>query len=1049
MPENFEVPTPILNSPFEEPQEYWYIREDQPPELRPGRRPPIVYPPSEQTTSWNLTDGVLKPAKDFPGGYRMELVAAIRDRVKAWRDSGYPGVTRTTLDLLGHWTRPDRAQRLFFAQLEATETIIFIHEARTDFLQGLDIPRDEPSQDRRDSGYDGFRRLACKMATGAGKTTVMGMVAAWSILNKVADRSNRTYSDVLLIICPNVTIRNRLRELDPGEGEASLYRTRDLVPSHMMPHLTQGKAVITNWHVLERKTAQEARVVRAGVREVRREAIYLGKENTTLRGKRYLTEKTFKQQVALGQIRPVPDSEVTDSSGNLKSVDVEREVYVESDTALVRRVLGRVVGSKENILVFNDEAHHAYRIGADASDEQLDFLDEERAEEFTREATVWIDGLDRIHKLRRINFCLDLSATPFYLSRTGHDTNKPFPWVVSDFALVEAIESGLTKIPQLATRDPSGADLPYYFNIWEWILKNLSAAERGGKRRDPKPGAVVKWAAHPITMMAQHWDATRDRWERESEYGRPPVFIVVCKNTRIAKAVYEWMAEGVNPKGVGPFKVKALRNLDGVANTIRVDSKVVSETDSDEAKDDETRWMRLTMDTAGRQDWPLDRQGRPMYPEGFEDLAVKLGRPLHPPGRDVRCIISVGMLTEGWDCQTVTHIVGLRPFMSQLLCEQVVGRGLRRASYEVDENGRFTEEVSKILGVPFELIPYKATDGAPPQPPAKRHHVYPIPQRQEGFEIRFPRIEGYTQAIRNRIAVDWGSVPSLAIDPTRIPPEVEMKAGIPSNMGRISLSGPGKVENLELERGKLRLQEVIFGIAHNLVTFYDAQEQTSVPAHALFPQLVQVVRTYLETKVTADTPGDIRDVAFSPYFGYVVERLFQSIHPDTLNGEAPEVPVYETSRDSGSTSEVDFWTGKAVRETTKSHLNYIVADTAKWEQSAAYFIDKHDAVRAFVKNENLGFAIPYLHDDSAHDYIPDFVIRLELPGEHYLILETKGYDPLEEVKKAAAERWVRAVNADGKYGHWQYVVAHKPTDVPALVESAAAEAGGCETPQPE
>ncbi len=179
-------------------------------------------------------------------------------------------------------------------------------------------------------------------------------------------------------------------------------------------------------------------------------------------------------------------------------------------------------------------------------------------------------------------------------------------------------------------------------------------------------------------------------------------------------------------------------------NTIRVDTKVIHETDVEGAKRDEVRWMRFTLDTVGKTNWPTDRQGRPLYPEGFEELAKKLERPLHPPGRDVRCIVSVGMLTEGWDCNTVTHIIGLRPFMSQLLCEQVVGRGLRRVSYELGENGKFTEEVAKVFGVPFEVIPFKANPQGPAPPRVKKYHVHAIPEKAQ-YEIQFPRVEGYTQ----------------------------------------------------------------------------------------------------------------------------------------------------------------------------------------------------------------------------------------------------------------------------------------------------------------
>src|SRR5207245_2021936 len=176
---------------------------------------------------------------------------------------------------------------------------------------------------------------------------------------------------------------------------------------------------------------------------------------------------------------------------------------------------------------------------------------------------------------------------------------------------------------------------------------------------------------------------------------------------------------------------------------------------------------------SGTHSLPQSSQGRPIYPDGFEELAEKLNRPLHPPGRDVRCIVSVGMLTEGWDCNTVTHIIGIRPFMSQLLCEQVVGRGLRRASYEVGEDGKFTEEVSKVLGVPFEVIPFKATSRGPSAPRVKRYHVHPLPEKAS-FEIRFPRVEGYTQAICNRGTMEWAKGAPLVLQPDLILPQVEV-----------------------------------------------------------------------------------------------------------------------------------------------------------------------------------------------------------------------------------------------------------------------------------
>jgi len=299
-------------------------------------------------------------------------------------------------------------------------------------------------------------------------------------------------------------------------------------------------------------------------------------------------------------------------------------------------------------------------------------------------------------------------------------------------------------------------------------------------------------------------------------------------------------------------------------------------------------------------------------------------------------------LTEGWDCNAVTHIVGLRPFMSQLLCEQVVGRGLRRRTYELGDNGLMTEEVAKVFGVPFQVIPFKANPTATPKPTEKRHHVYALPGRSH-LEITFPRVEGYRQAIRNRVVVDWTLVPPLFLDP------------------------------------------------------------------------------------------------FIPYYGWAIERLVESIRPDTAQGEAPEVPRYETSRGPGSTADVDYWTSKDVREVVKSHLNYVVADTAKWEQQAAYVIDTHPAVESFAKNAGLGFAIPYIHNDQPHDYVPDFIIRLETDPPAHLILETKGFDHMADVKAAAAERWVTAVNADGRFGRWRYAAARKVEQVRALLDGVQRE----------
>ena len=600
-----ETEKPIINSPYAEPRAHWKIHEHKPAERIEGRREAVyMYLPSGKVHD-------VERERDTGYELKIRLVNSLRKAVAEWRElalRGEGGVSRVTMELLRYWRREGREQRLFFAQLEAAETVIFLTEAREDLLQGIKIPLDEPGAEKAREGFKAFERRCCRMATGSGKTTVMAMLAAWSILNKVNNRQDRRYSDAVLVVCPNVTIRDRLAELDPGRAETSIYRTRDLVPPAMMAQLAQGRLLTTNWHVFEPHSTQSGgRVVKAGRRILVRETVTMGSRNDTVRGRRYMTEDSLRKQQALGQITVL--SEQRDDRGGLKKVETETERYIETDAAIVRRVLHRELGTSRNILVFNDEAHHAYRLqsgeagdGGDAS-----MIDEEVADYYYKEATVWVDGLDRVHKLRNINICVDFSATPYFLGKAGKNTNRIFPWTVSSFDLQDAIEAGLVKIPQMAVRDSSGDPVPGYFNIWKWILPKLSPAERGGKKTGAKPEAILKYAHTPIAMLGGMWERKR-REMAETEDRRPPVFIIVCKTRKLAKVVYDWLAEGRPPTPAIPdAPMKELRNTKDRQNTILVYSDVQKDIESGNAKGDESRWMRHSLDTVGRE-----HTGRPM-----------------------------------------------------------------------------------------------------------------------------------------------------------------------------------------------------------------------------------------------------------------------------------------------------------------------------------------------------------------------------------------------------------------------------------------------------
>ena len=917
------VDNPILNSPFEEPTRYWAYDEGQ-PVLMEGRRPAGYY-----FKSRTRGEQLAMLEEEF---VPLELVNTIRERVREWRMQGYLGVTPVTRQLLNHWNTPERERKLFFCQREAVETLIWLVEAPPAQKQGITIPKDE-----------GLTRYACKMATGSGKTVVMGMVIAWQVLNKLANPQDRRFSDAVLLVCPNLTIRERLQVLLPWKV-GNYYERFDLVPRGMLERLQQGRFQILNWHLFQLKDDSRSRSV------------------------------------------------------------VQRGV--ESDAAFCRRVL-KELGAKQNILVINDEAHHAYR-PAPLPEEVRERLSPEEIEE-REEATVWISGLDRINKIRGINFCADFSATPFYIKGSGREEGEPFPWIVSDFGLVDAIESGIVKIPRVPVDDNTGALIPKYFRLWEAINQSLPVSERQTARRRAKPESVLREAEGAIATLASEWKRTFDEF-RCSGSPVPPAMIVVCDNTDLAKIVYEHIASGkVLPE---------LQNQPAAEVTLRIDTKLLKEAES--AADGETKQqaaerLRKTVDTVGKTEW--DGEG-------------------DPPGKNIRCVVSVGMLTEGWDAQNVTQILGLRAFTSQLLCEQVVGRGLRRMNY--DDFGE--PEYVDLYGVPFEVIPVKKKPLGRTEVPKVSTLVRALRERKH-LEITFPRVEGYVFDVRQRIRVNLEEVPYLVIDPSTEPTEVQVKPAVGYRIGRPDLLGPGEevLHDRNPFHHEKRLQATVYEIAAEITERLKSKREEWSIRHILFPQVLNIVWQYLKERVVVSMDATLEEVALLKYRQRIVERLTGAIEPDMEADEPPILPIIERFRPIGSTSEVLFRTVRPCVGTKKSHISHVVLDAPQWEHRVAYQLEQIPEVIAYARNDHLDFTIPYECQGVRHEYRPDFLIRWrrEDGREVKIVLEVKGFETEQDrQKEAAAKRWVRAVNHHGEFGRWAFAVCRNPRHLRSVLQNA-------------
>jgi type III restriction enzyme len=982
---------PIINSPFERPQSHFELDDEGQPTGKklPDRRESVQVVPVPAAKRRGPRQRELALEEKTTSN---TLVNAIRKDVDQWRElpPSQWGVTPETQRLLLHWRDPHRERKQFFCQREAIETLIWLAEvAPKKFSEDIKNANAEANP--------GLYRLACKMATGAGKTTVMAMIIAWQAVNKARRPNAKNFSDAFLIVTPGITIRDRLRVLNPGDPSNS-YEYFDLVPSDLMDAVRRARIVITNYHAF-----------------MLREKEQVSKLNRQILGGRE-GEKRF----------------------------------TESEGEMIARVAPELMRRK-NIIVLNDEAHHCYRHKVSDEDEELTGEDREEAKKNAEAARVWISGIEAFERKLGVDAIYDLSATPFFLRGSGYPEGTLFPWVVSDFGLLDAIESGIVKVPRIPVLDDAiSGELPRFRDVYNAIRKDnpraLPAKGRGKQAKSAMdPQNLPHLLGQAIEALYKDYEIVYGLWEKEPNLGRPPVFIVVCNNTSTSKLVYDWISgyeikDGEDDKAPTRVVKGALRHFSNVDEngrwlprfrTLLIDSEQL---ESGEAlSDDFRRLAAREIDEFKRE---LRLRGDPRDPDELTDADIlrevmnTVGRP-DRLGADIRCVVSVSMLTEGWDANTVTHIMGVRAFGTQLLCEQVVGRGLRRVSYEIDpKTGHFPVEYADILGVPFSFAQQGAQTA--PKPPPRVIRVRAMEDRAER-EIRFPNVEGYRVVFpRKALEPVFTADSKLVLTPDDIPMVTQVEP----------LIGEGITFDLRQDADKLRLKSVIFDVAGVLLRAKFKDEDGDLEVWR-YPELVKITERWFAECL--DCKGDFRPqfLKWRSLAIRAVEKIWRAVLPSregaASRNEAILLPVLNAYNPSGSTQHVDFTTSKMTILATrpdKCHLNYVVYDR-DWEAGFAERIEGMNEVVSYVKNHSLNFEVPYDYKGDTRKYRPDYIVRVANgDGEPLnLVVEIKGARDDSDAAKADTMRkaWVPAVNASRQFGRWDFM---EFTDAPYDVDKA-------------
>ncbi len=988
---------PVLNSPYEVPRFHHALDENgQPLDVPPvegRRRSEIITPvpmPRMRTAQGSLAFGDRDDRSTGEQEYNpTPIINEIRNHVATWRalpNASDWGVTPTTARLLTYWRSHEFSGfQPFFCQVEAVETIIWLTEVAPRRSQYRSI-RAHLESGNAASNPELFR-LAMKMATGAGKTTVMAMLIAWHTANAVRSPGSSRFSKGFLIVTPGITIRDRLRVLKPEDPD-SYYASRELVPSDLVADVAKAKIVITNYHAFRKREIMEVSKVGRALLQGRGEA----------------------------------------------------PITVETEGAMLERACGELMTLK-NVVVINDEAHHCYRERPQREDEgTLKGEEKDEAVKNNEAARLWISGIEALkRKIGGLCAVYDLSATPFFLAGSGYREGSLFPWVVSDFSLLDAIECGIVKLPRVPVDDnlPSG-DMPIHRNLWQVLKERGRSLPRKGasKAGDLDPLKLASELQTALYSLYSHYKQTFERWAPVIPV--PPVFIVVCSNTAVSKLVYEWMSgfQRKNEDGelytVHRGHLDLFRNFDDYGNrlpkpnTLLIDGEQI---ESGDALDPGFRELAGPEIEQFKRE-KAAREGAGATAESVSDAELlrevmntvgKSGR----LGEGIRCVVSVSMLTEGWDTNTVTHIVGVRAFGTQLLCEQVVGRALRRQSYEMNEKGLFPVEYADILGIPFAFTAKPVA--APVLPPKPVFRVQAVKERAP-LEIVFPRVEGYRVELPDeRLQAHFSDDSRLTLTPENVGPCTVLLQGIVGESVEIT---PKVLEDV-------RPSTITFHIAKRLIEsrFRDAGQDLPI---SLFGDAQRIVRRWIDEGYLVAKGVPLAAVTYLELADQAAERIYLACQRVTGSKRRVKA-IPDPYNPRGSSRHVNFTTSKPVRmsDPRKSQVNAVVCDST-WEGELARVIERNPHVLAYVKNQGLNFEVPYRDGPTPRRYVPDFIVRIDDGGDEplNLVLETKGYRGGDAQLKAETMKtlWVPGVNNLGAHGRWGFVEFTDPFDIQAAFD---------------